>query len=52
MKGKDDRETVLKMFFEECVQVYGLRNFLHSDQGVRLGAASNWYRGVLETLGC
>ena len=41
-----------KTLFEEWVQVYGLPKVIHSDQDVCLTAAGNWYRGVLETLGC
>ena len=52
MNKKADSETVLKTLFEEWVQVYGLPKVIHSDQDVRLTAAGNWYRGVLETLGC
>ena len=52
MNKKADRETVLKTLFEEWVQFYGLPKGIHSDQGVRLTVAGNWYRGVLETTGC
>ena len=52
MKKKADSETLLKTLFEERVQVYGLPKVIHSDQDVRLTAAGNWYRGVLETVGC
>ena len=51
MNKKADSRTVLKTLFEEWVQVYGLPKVIHSDQDVRLNAAGNWYRGVLETLG-
>ena len=50
MNKKADSETVLKTLFEEWIQVYGLPKVIHSDQDVRLTAAGNWYRGVLETL--
>ena len=52
MNKKADSETVLKTLFEEWVQVYGLPKVIHSEQDVRLTAAGNWYRGVLETLVC
>ena len=52
MNKKADSKTVLKTLFEEWVQVYGLPKVIHSDQDVRLTAAGNGYRGVLETLGC
>ena len=52
MNKKADSETVLKTLFEEWIQVYGLPKVIHSDQDGRLIAAGNWYRGVLETLGC
>ena len=52
MKKKANSETVLKTLVEECEQVYGLPKVIHSDEDVRLTAAGNWYRGVLETLGC
>ena len=52
MNKTADSETVLKMLFEELVQVYGLPKVIHSHQDVRLTSAGNRYRGVLETLGC
>ena len=52
MNKKADSETVLKTLLEEWVHVYGLPKVIHSDQDVRLTTAGNWYRGVLETLGC
>ena len=52
MNKNADSETVLMTLFEEWVQVYRLPKVIHSDQDVRLTAAGNWYRGVLETLGC
>ena len=52
MDKKATSQTVLKTLFEECIQVYDLLWVMHSDPGVRLTAAGNWYRGVLETLGC
>ena len=52
MNKKADSETVLKTLFEEWVHVFGLPKVIHSDQDVCLTAAGNWYRGVLETLGC
>ena len=52
MNKKGDSETVLKTLFEKCVKVYGLLKVIHSDQDVRLTAEGNWYRGILETLGC
>ena len=52
MNKKAGSEILLKMLFEEWVKVYGLPKVIHSDQDVRLTSAGNWYRGVLETLGC
>ena len=35
-----------------AIDLTGLPKVIHSDQDVRFTAAGNWYRGVLETLGC
>ena len=52
MNKEADSETVRKTLCEEWVQIYGLPKVINFNQDMRLTAADNWYRGVLDTLGC